>query len=163
MNRSLALRTRTPIALAAFASLVAAGCSAGHPAPAAPNRAPATESVAPASPAPADADRAEEAPASGAPAPPPAGASAPSSTKAESERAGPSDMDVWGRQLENALTLSAPDCSTAWALRDRICDLAQRLCDIAGRSAEPEVAERCSDGRARCERATTRVRAGCAE
>jgi len=75
----------------------------------------------------------------------------------------PDDAEALGRALENALSLSAPDCTTAWALRDRICDLSQRLCDLAGRSAEPDVAERCTDGRGRCERATTRVRAACAE
>jgi hypothetical protein len=87
----------------------------------------------------------------------------PGSSKAEGERAASPDMDAWARQMESALTLATPDCTTAWALRDRICDLAQRLCDIAGRSAEPDVAERCTDGRSRCERATSRVRAGCGD
>jgi hypothetical protein len=73
------------------------------------------------------------------------------------------DVEALDRRLDGALSLAAPDCTTAWSLRDRICDLAQRLCDLAGRSAEPEVADRCADGRARCERATGRVRAACAD
>ena len=100
------------------------------------------------------------APAAGAEAAPAPAAEAPSSTKAR-DRAKATDIETWDAQLDSALTLSAPDCNTAWALRDRICDLAQRLCDVASRSAEPEVADRCADGRARCERATTRVRATC--
>jgi hypothetical protein len=87
----------------------------------------------------------------------------PDSSKSEGGRgAVASDMDALVRQMESALTLATPDCTTAWALRDKICDLAQRLCDIAGRSAEPEVDDRCTDGKSRCERATARVRAGCA-
>lgn len=102
------------------------------------------------------------APAAGAaPAPAPAAdAEAPSSTK-ERARNPLGDLENWDKQLDGVLTLSTPDCNTAWALRDRLCDLAQRLCDLASRSAEPDVADRCTDGRARCERATTRVRAAC--
>ncbi len=100
------------------------------------------------------------APAAGAaPAPAPQ-AEAPSSTKTR-EREPQTDIETWDHQLDGVLTLSTPDCNTAWALRDRICDLAQRLCDLATRSAEPELADRCTDGRARCDRATTRVRASC--
>lgn len=100
------------------------------------------------------------APAAGAAPAPPAEAEAPSSTRA-SDRKALSDVETWDKQLDGVLTLSTPDCNSAWALRDRICDLAQRLCDLAARSAEPDVADRCTDGRARCERATTRVRAAC--
>ena len=140
-----------------------AGCAGSLPEKPAQS-APATESTAP---APAEQeeslDRAGAAPAPQA-APPAAGAPMPSSSKAEGERAAVApDMDAWARQMESALTLATPDCTTAWALRDKICDLAQRLCDIAGRSAEPEVADRCTDGKSRCARATARVRAGCAE
>lgn len=113
-----------------------------------------------------DASKAESAPepaaegASGAPAAD-APAGMPRSTAAESRDA--DDFERLGQRLDGALALSTPDCTTAWALRDKICDLSQRLCDLAARSAEPEVAERCTDGRGRCERATTRVRATCAE
>ena len=138
--------------------LLASGCG-GSSAPARSPEAPA-EKAAPSSLESQDA--AEEAPAPGAAAP--AAGYAPSSTRPEGEQAArASDIETWSKQLEGALALSAPDCTTAWALRDRICDLAQRLCDVAGRSAEPEVAERCTDGRSRCERATTRVRASCAD
>ena len=147
-------KTFLPAALA----LLASGCGGSVP-PARSPEAPA-EKAAP-SPVQSDEENAAEAPAGAAA--PPAGY-APSSTRPEGEEsARPSDIETWSRQLEGALALSAPDCTTAWALRDRICDLAQRLCDVAGRSAEPEIAERCTDGRARCQRATTRVRASCAE
>lgn len=96
-------------------------------------------------------------------APAPA-AEMPRSTSREGSRTEQGDeLDLLGRKLDGALALSAPDCTSAWALRDRICDLAQRLCDLAARSAEPEMAERCSDGRGRCERATSRVRASCSD
>ena len=137
-------------------ALFASGCGGGSAAPARSPEAPAEEKAAPSS-----VDESQEA----APAQQgaPAAGYAPSTTKPETESARASDIETWSKQLEGALALSAPDCTTAWALRDRICDLAQRLCDVAGRSAEPEVAERCTDGRARCERATTRVRASCAD
>lgn len=149
-------KTFLPIGLV----LLATGCGPSTP-PARSPEAPA-EKAAPSSLESQDA--AEEAPAAGAPAPAAGYGRAPSSTEPEGEAAARgSDIETWSKQLEGALALSAPDCTTAWALRDRICDLAQRLCDIAGRSAEPEVAERCTDGRTRCQRATTRVRASCAE
>lgn len=146
-------KTLLPVGLA----LLGAGCAASAPAksPEAP-----AEKAAPSS---VETEDAEGAPAAGAPAPSPAPGYAPSTTRPEEERAGGSDIEAWSKQLEGVLALSAPDCTTAWALRDRICDLAQRLCDVAGRSAEPELSERCTDGRARCERATTRVRASCAD
>jgi hypothetical protein len=153
------VRNETSIQVAlGIAALVVAGCGASTPPPA-QTPAGAGEKAAP---APAADLTEEQSVTSGAPAP--EAAAPPSSLHAEgAPRAPASDMEGLARQLENALTLSAPDCSTAWALRDKICDLAQRLCDMAGRSAEPEVAERCTDGRARCEKATTRVRAGCAD
>jgi hypothetical protein len=88
-----------------------------------------------------------------------------SMTKPEAEgmRAKSDELDTLDAEFEHAVSLSSSDCTTPWALRDRICDLAQRLCDIAERSAEVDVQERCKDGRARCERATARVRAACAE
>jgi hypothetical protein len=71
------------------------------------------------------------------------------------------EIDNLSKRLEGTLALSTPDCTSAWSLRDRICDLADRICDLAGRSAEQDVAERCNDGRARCQRATSRVRETC--
>jgi hypothetical protein len=85
-----------------------------------------------------------------------------STDRADKSRERDEDFDQLGHQLEGALRLSTPDCTTAWALRDRICDLSTRLCGIAEQSNDPDVAARCTDGRARCERATTRVRAQCA-
>lgn len=88
----------------------------------------------------------------------------PATTKGESTPGAQEDeLELLTRKIDGALALSTPNCTTAWSLRDRICDLAQRLCDLAARSAEPEMAERCTDGRDRCERATARVRAGCAD
>ncbi|HVW26273.1 MAG TPA: hypothetical protein VHC69_12955 [Polyangiaceae bacterium] len=148
----------SPFILPLLACVCAASCGGSRAAPTSPANAPAEEAAPPAAP---PSDVSGEAPAANAAsAPEPA---APSSTKQDREKSALPEIETWGRQLESALTLSAPDCSTAWSLRDRICDLAQRLCDIAARSAEPEVAERCTDGRARCERATTRVRASCPE
>jgi hypothetical protein len=140
---------------AVIACLAISGCGGSQPAPASPAR--------PATGTPENLqDTQVSAPAEGlAPAPAaPAEAEAPSTTKAR-DRSTLSEVETWDKQLDGVLTLSTPDCNSAWALRDRICDLAQRLCDLASRSAEPEVADRCSDGRGRCERATTRVRAAC--
>jgi hypothetical protein len=143
---------------ALIACLAVSSCGGSQRAPASPAQ-PVT-----AAPEQNTNDTMVSAPAAGAaPAPaPPAEAEGPSSTKAR-ERAPLTEIETWDKQLDGALTLSTPDCNTSWALRDRICDLAQRLCDLAARSAEPEVADRCTDGRARCERATTRVRAACPE
>jgi len=167
MKRSFGIEG-TRIALAA---LFLVACGAGRK-EAAPAQTPASE---PASGAPAEqesapkdeeaaSDRARgEAPAlAPAPAAPAGGAALPGSMKRESKGGEPLDeIDVLSRRLEGALSLSTPDCTSAWSLRDRICDLADRICDLAGRSAERDVAERCSDGRSRCERATSRVRESC--
>lgn len=156
MSKSIAARigkTFLPVGLV----LLASGCG-GSSAPARSQEAPAAEKAAPSS---LESQDAAEAPAAGAAAPAPGYPS--SATRPEEEGARSADIETWSKQLEGALALSAPDCTTAWALRDRICDLAQRLCDVAGRSAEPEIAERCTDGRSRCERATSRVRASCAD
>jgi hypothetical protein len=144
---------------ALLACLAAPACGGSQTPPASPASEPATQ----AAPAEQMEDTQMSAPAAGAaPAPPPA-AEAPSSTKSARDREPLGEIETWDQQLDGALALSTPSCMTAWSLRDRICDLAQRLCDIASRSAEPEVADRCTDGRARCERATTRVRAVCPE
>lgn len=150
-----------------LAVLFVAGCGA-RSRQAAPARAPASE---PASGAPAEEGvRAEQAPGSPsadkaleqpAPAAPAAGSAFPGSTKGTGSGEPPDEIEALSRRLEGALTLSVPDCTSAWSLRDRICDLADRICDLAGRSAERDVAERCADGRTRCERATSRVRESC--
>lgn len=147
-------------------ALVIAGCAAQ--ATRAPE-APASQAPAATEAAPQRALDAEGPPgaAAGAPAAARAPASEPSmpaTTKGESTPGAQEDeLELLTRKIDGALALSTPNCTTAWSLRDRICDLAQRLCDLAARSAEPEMAERCTDGRDRCERATARVRAGCAD
>lgn len=111
--------------------------------------------------APADAESESRAygqqPAGAAPAP------APESIGGERRQLEIDDIDALSRSLDRSLRLSVPDCSSAASLRDRICDLAQRICDIAARSAESEVAEHCTDGKRRCERATASVRTTCPE
>ena len=108
-------------------------------------------------------DRASGVSPSAAPAPaaPSGGAALPGSTKREGKGEPADEIDTLSRRLEGALSLATPDCTSAWSLRDRICDLADRICDLASRSAERDVAERCSDGRVRCEHATSRVRESC--
>jgi hypothetical protein len=73
------------------------------------------------------------------------------------------DIEVLSTRLDRTLRLSTPDCTMAPSLRDRICDLSQRICDIAARSNEREIAERCTDAKSRCSRATTSVRSACPE
>jgi len=150
--------------------LAAIGCGARTPATA-PESAPAPEAEprsleqAPISPA-GDAESEEAAPsaapaeAGGAPMP---GSAQKSKGAIQDESSAVRDLERLSQDLDAALRLSAPDCTTAWSLRDRICDLADRLCEMADRSAEPEVQERCGDGKVRCTRATARVRASCAE
>jgi hypothetical protein len=118
--------------------------------PKAPYGAPAAEGAIQPSPqsAPADASESKD---------------MPSSAEREKSYADVDDIDALTRSLDRTLRLSVPDCGSAASLRDRICDLAQRICDIAARSAETEVAERCTDGKRRCERATASVRATCAD
>jgi hypothetical protein len=130
----------------------------GYAAPEAEKSAPKDEESA------GDRARGESTPESLSPAPaaPAGGAALPGSTKREGKGGEPMDeIDALTRRLEGALSLSTPDCTSAWSLRDRICDLADRICDLANRSAERDVAERCSDGRSRCQRATSRVRESC--
>ena len=58
------------------------------------------------------------------------------------------------RELESAGAAPAPDCARVCALASNVCGLAERICAIAAPypAADP-VAERCADGRARCQRA----------
>ena len=65
------------------------------------------------------------------------------------------------RALDDTLALATPDCPTARALRDRICELSTKLCALSGAQPGPEIAAACADGRARCDRAKERVSAGC--
>ena len=64
--------------------------------------------------------------------------------------------------LDQATTLSTVDCSSARDLRDRICELSERICDIADDHPDDDpTAERCRDGEARCRGASNRVRQSC--
>ncbi len=64
--------------------------------------------------------------------------------------------------LDNATTLAAVDCTSARDLRDRICDLSSRICEIASDNPDDRpTADRCADGRARCEGASDRVAQSC--
>jgi hypothetical protein len=163
-----ARRRSAVVGLALLASACGAGRSGESP-PAAPSTEASPAGKAPphdgfAGPPPSAAD--ESAPRSTAPPAPGPGLPLGSSmTKPEAEgaRAKSDELDSLSAEFDHALSLSTGDCTTPWALRDRICDLAQRLCDIAERSAELDVQERCRDGRQRCERATAKVRAACAE
>jgi hypothetical protein len=65
------------------------------------------------------------------------------------------------RALDDTLALATPDCPTARALRDRICELSAKLCALSGAQPGPEIASACADGRARCDRARERVSAAC--
>jgi hypothetical protein len=80
------------------------------------------------------------------------------------------DIFVLSRELDEAeQELDAPsalatqaDCGHACELERRICELAERICAIARRhSDDSDAKECCKDGRLRCERAHTRVRAQC--
>lgn len=74
----------------------------------------------------------------------------------------PEEVMSLEQELGDALELATVDCGRARELRDRICDLAERICQISGRHPEDgEVRERCSDGRSRCERATGSVGGSC--
>jgi hypothetical protein len=149
------------------ASLGVAACG-GSRKEAAPAQTPASEQPAYGAPPQEEGGAAkQEAPASdrssgeAAPAAP-SGALLPGSIRTRGPGDEPQDeIEGLTRRLEGALSLATPDCTSAWSLRDRICDLADRICDLAGRSAERDVAERCSDGRTRCQRATSRVRETC--
>lgn len=58
---------------------------------------------------------------------------------------------------------SALQCDAACDAGARLCALAERLCEIAERHPlDGEVANRCADGRARCERARARLDEACA-
>jgi hypothetical protein len=148
-----------------LALLFAIGCGGSS----SPAKAPASEAAPPAPQAPQDTpgEAADQSPTGGsfsgsghAPANE-AEESAPSSLDRDKSARPEGEFDALTRQLDGALALSTPNCGVAWSLRDRICDLANRICDMAARSAEPEVTERCTDGRVRCERATARVRSSC--
>lgn len=65
--------------------------------------------------------------------------------------------DALGRVLSSGTV----DCSAATALRDRICELSERICAIAGRNDDDDIAARCSSSRTRCERAIASVGARC--
>jgi len=161
------IRSSKVSSLFLFAAFATACGGTGRTAPAkAPEAEPSPAGASSASaPASEEAGETESLDESAGPAPAQAPKAAmPGSSRATEQTAGGADeMEALASDLDRTLRLSAPDCTTAWNLRDRICELADRLCDLAGRSEEPDVAERCTDGKTRCERATRRVRASCAE
>lgn len=72
--------------------------------------------------------------------------------------------NAWARlvdtedSLHDALGLASVDCDSARELRDRICELGNRICTIANEHPDDRVTEdRCEDGQDRCERARRRV------
>jgi hypothetical protein len=97
---------------------------------------------------------------------PPAAGAHPGSARPEGESDGASSEavaldDLW-RDFDRALTLSAPDCVRAAFLRDRICDLSDRVCELWDRNRQVrELADRCTEARSSCERATQRVTHSC--
>ena len=71
-------------------------------------------------------------------------------------------LDEATRLLDDTMSAGAPDCGTAKVLRDRICELSERICRIAGESApNPELAAHCADATPRCERAKSKVTGPC--
>ncbi len=65
-------------------------------------------------------------------------------------------------ELETALARPEPDCAAACRLEGRICELSERICAIAERHpSDGETADRCRDGRGRCETARERVGETC--
>jgi hypothetical protein len=63
------------------------------------------------------------------------------------------------KELDHALALAAPDCGLARTLRDRVCEIADRICGL--RDPNPNVQVRCEDGKTRCASAKARVREHC--
>jgi hypothetical protein len=60
------------------------------------------------------------------------------------------------RELQAVSVQPTPDCARACTLASNVCALAERICSIAARyPATDPVADRCADGRARCQRART--------
>lgn len=144
------------------------------------NEAPRTRSEsdeAPAMEAPA-MEVASEAPPPSAPSSPGgAGSRVPQTTTVETVQVGSATSDsdrtitgntsagnAWARlvdtedSLHDALGLASVDCDSARELRDRICELGNRICTIANEHPDDRVTEdRCEDGQDRCERARRRV------
>lgn len=65
-------------------------------------------------------------------------------------------------EVERALELSTPDCSTAKTLRDRVCELAEHICRLAEESSASSAATMCEDGRKRCGEVKAKFDATCA-
>lgn len=65
--------------------------------------------------------------------------------------------------LERALELSVPDCTTAKQLRDRVCELSEHICRLADETDTRASQELCGDGRGRCADARKRYEITCAE
>jgi hypothetical protein len=85
------------------------------------------------------------------------GGGPPTAVTADDERALPEAeraMAPAERDLDSLRAAPGPDCARACTLASNVCALADRICTIAARYpiADP-VADRCADGRARCQRA----------
>jgi hypothetical protein len=70
------------------------------------------------------------------------------------------DLDA---ALERALPAgAAADCDRAGQLRETICELSRRICATSERAPlDRDLAEKCADGKLRCERARARVDRSC--
>lgn len=72
------------------------------------------------------------------------------------------DVEQSGAQLAEMMSSGAVDCAAAEGLRDRICDLSERICEISGRHPDDgQVAGRCEAGRDRCQSAREDVDDAC--
>jgi len=87
-------------------------------------------------------------------------------TYEEPEREDPGELEseqlAADEALSELLASPEPQCAQACDLGANICDLATRICGIAERHPDDEAtATRCSDGRARCDRAGVRIAERC--
>lgn len=142
------------------------------------NEAPRTRTEHESDDAPAMEVSSEASPAPSAPSSPGgAGSRVPQTTTVETVQVGRATSDsertitgntsagnAWARlvdtedSLHDALGLASVDCDSARDLRDRICELGNRICTIANEHPDDRVTEdRCEDGQDRCERARRRV------
>lgn len=118
------------------------------------------------------AKRKEAPPAAHSPAAAPkktaSGRAASDESERDSEEAAPTlslqesvtQLDVAFDQLETALELSVPDCSSADRFRQNVCTLAEHICSLE-QGLPTTVERKCTDGRRRCSQATERYKAKC--
>lgn len=69
------------------------------------------------------------------------------------------DLSRAAKELDDTLSLAAPDCGLARTLRDRICELSDRICKLA--ESDPSIGPRCDDGKNRCAEAKKTVGVQC--